>query len=228
MPLLELLYPERCAACDELCEAPGLCARCAQSLYPTAPCCPVCALPEGGPHGVLCRRCRLSPPPYARLVAPWRYGGELAAAIRRFKYGGARGGGRPELARPLGRMLMSFLPGDVDLVVAVPLHPRRLRERGFNQAEALARAARPPAAVAGHVLKRRRATDEQAGLSRAARARNVAGAFAVRDERRVRGRRVLLVDDVVTTGATVSACARALRAAGAAVVVVAALARAES
>ncbi len=222
---LSLLYPEHCAACEVLIDAPGFCARCAGSLYPTTPCCPVCALPEEGGAPVMCRRCRASPPPFARVIAPWRYGGELAVAIRRLKYGGARGAGRPDLARPLGALLAPHLPRDVDVVVPVPLHPRRLAERGFSQAAAVARAARPPAPVRD-LLRRQRATDEQAGLTRAARGRNVKGAFVA--ARRLDGQRVLLVDDVVTTGATAAACTRALRAAGAASVVVAALARAES
>jgi ComF family protein len=221
--MLALFFPERCPACDALVAAPGLCARCAVSLYPTAPCCPVCALPAQA--AVLCRRCRLAPPPYRALIAPWRYGGELAIALRRFKYGGARGAGRPELARALGSLLAPALLGTAaDVIVPVPLHAGRLRERGFSQAHALAAALRLPMPVAP-LLARVRATKVQAGLGRAARLGNVAGAFAAAPG--ARGRHVLLVDDVVTTGATVAACARALRHAGAASVTVAALARAE-
>jgi ComF family protein len=232
MGLLTLIYPEMCAACDALCLAPGLCPRCAESLYATAPCCPVCALPEDGAAGLVCRRCRRSPPPFARTLAPWRYGGELAVAIRRYKYGGARGGGLPELARPLAALLAGALVVDVDVVVPVPLHRERLVARGFSQAHLLARlalrAARVRAPLVG-ALTRLRATDEQAGLTRAARAANVSGAFTVPAPaaRAVAGRRVLLVDDVITTGATASACARALRHAGAAEVTIAAVARAE-
>jgi len=233
MGLLELFFPDKCAACDALSGAPGLCARCAESLYATAPACPRCALPEEGAAAVTCRRCRRSPPPWERMVAPWRYGGELAAAIRRFKYGAARAGGRPELARPLGALLAAALPGDVDVVVPVPLHAARLATRGFSQAHLLARTARRfarlRAPLDAGLLARARPTDEQAGLTRAARAANVAGAFVVppRAAARLAGRRVLLVDDVVTTGATAAACTRALRRGGAAAVLVAALARAE-
>src|SRR5262249_51228280 len=139
--MLGLFFPERCPACDALAPAPGLCEGCAVALYPTAPCCPVCALPEES--AVTCRRCRLSPPPFQAVIAPWRYGGELAIALRRFKYGGAGGAGRPELARPLGALLAPALAGLwVDVVVPVPLHAARLRERGFSQAHALAAAAR--------------------------------------------------------------------------------------
>jgi ComF family protein len=200
-------------------------------LYPLGAACPVCAVPGAAP--IVCARCRLSPPPWRALRVAWRYGGELATAIRRFKWGARGRAGRPELARPLARLVVPAVLGvDADLVVPVPLHPSRLRERGFAQALALAeharRFARLAAPLAHDLLVRHRPTAEQAGLVRAARIANVAGAFAVTDAARLRGRHVLLIDDVVTTGATAAACTRVLRRAGARAVTVAALARAES
>jgi ComF family protein len=232
--LLALVYPERCAACDALLlEGPGLCDACAESLYPLGAACLVCAEPFGRAEAAVCGACRAAPPPYARVHAPWRYGGELAVALRRFKYGGSRGAGRLDLARPLGRlfrpaMRRALACSQAELVAPVPLHPRRLRARGFSQAQALAEAALPGelARLDVFALSRRRDTREQAGLPRAERRRNVAGAFLA--AARVAGRRVLLVDDVVTTGATAAEAARALLEAGAARVEVLALARAEA
>ena len=230
--LLSLLFPDRCPACDSITTDLGLCSRCAVSLYATAPACPVCALP--GHAAVTCSRCRLHPPPWRAAVAPYRYGGELATAIRRFKWGADKASGRPELARPLGSLLAPALAQvsvQVDVIIPVPLHPSRVRERGFSQALALALAARGlaglQAPMAPGLLARKRPTAIQAGLGRSARERNVAGAFAAPDPARVAGKRVLLIDDVITTGATAAACARTLRSAGAAEITVAALARAE-
>lgn len=146
------------------------------------------------------------------------YEGSLRAILHAFKYEGRR-----TLAQPLGRMLREAgadLLTDVSCVVPVPLHPWRRIARGFNQSADLARALDLPVV---HALWRTRRTQPQTGLSRAGRRRNVRGAFAVSPllTRRTRdglvdGRVVLLVDDVRTTGATLDACARALRRAGAA------------
>ena len=134
------------------------------------------------------------------------------------------------LARVLGRFLAAHcpLPIDHDLVVPVPLHLERLRWRGFNQALSLARALVPrgDARLAPMALVRQRATAAQVGLGEADRRHNIRGAFAVSDRARVRGRRVLLVDDVMTTGATADECAGTLRRAGARQVDVLVLARA--
>src|SRR6266496_923789 len=135
--LVSLIFPDRCPACDALTVHPRLCPRCAVSLYPTAPACPVCALPQL--TELECSRCRLYPPPWRTVRAPYRYGGELATAIRRFKWGGSGGAGRPELARPLGSLLAPALADTAaEVIVPVPLHQDRVRERGFSQALALA------------------------------------------------------------------------------------------
>jgi ComF family protein len=230
--VLDLVYPERCAACDAWIEQPGLCPVCRMSLWRVGVACDVCGEPLAAAEATTCRRCASSPPPFRRVFAPWRYGGELATAVLRFKYGRRR-----DLARPLAHLLAreyvrAIRQDETDLIVPVPLHPRRLRARGFSQAHELARALRSIASVpsidtAPTALARGRDTAEQAGLSRLERARNVANAFDVRRAALVRDRRVLLVDDVVTTGATAAACARALVRAGAAAVSVLALARAE-
>jgi ComF family protein len=219
---LSTLFVPRCSACDER-VAPDepLCAACAASLEPLGPACPRCAEPLEAPDPVVCARCRRHPPPFEAVVAPWRYGGELAAALRRMKLSGV-----PAIGRELAPLVAPFLAAAIDaaaidVVVPVPLHWRRLARRGFNQAQVIAIEARRAAGLATPVdslsLRRIRPTPTQTGLSAAQRAANVRGAFAVarRRARRVAGRRVLLVDDIATTGATLAAAARALRDAGA-------------
>lgn len=200
--------------------------------------CPVCGLPfrtladapTGGPSDHPCARCLRHPPHFRRARARAIYRPDadqdpLRHALHRYKYGRD-----VSLAPLLGGLLhdMAPTPGDVDLVVPVPLHLARLRWRGFNQAQLLAA---PLARAAGlridpHVLARVRPTTPQVGLPERERRSNVRGAFAVRDAGRVAGRRLLLVDDVYTTGATVNECARVLRRAGARSVDVLVLARA--
>jgi ComF family protein len=231
MGVLDLLFPPACAACDELLPRDAaLCGRCATSLYPLGSACPRCAQPQETPVGIVCRSCRRTRPPFGTVIAPFRFGGELAAAIRRFKYGGQDRAGRRELARPLAMLLAPSLAGAYQkgtAIVPVPLARGRLAERGFGQAEELAHLAckrvglpRPES-----LLVRVRETEEQAGLDRTGRRKNVEGAFEANPL--ARGARVILVDDVVTTGATAAACARALKRVGAKEIVVVALARAE-
>ena len=147
-----------------------------------------------------------------------------ARCIKSLKYKNRR-----MLAEPLGRLLSFELKkaAEVDLVAPVPLHKRRLRKRGFNQAALLLSCAEKDFsfAVDYHLLKRKRETASQAGLSRKGRLRNVKGAFVVPCKEKVKGKRVLLVDDVYTTGATLTACAHALRRAGALAVTAVVLAR---
>jgi ComF family protein len=151
------------------------------------------------------------------------YGDVVSQALLRFKHGG-----RVDLARPLGRLLRPFLQtsADVDAMVPVPLHPRRLRARGFNQAVELARAAGSRLPLWVDVLRRRRDTPSLGHLSPEERRSLVADAFGVPACRAVKGKHLLLVDDVMTTGATASACTSALLGAGAARIDVLALARA--
>lgn len=209
--LLELCFPARCAACGRrVSEGAALCDLCGESLEPAPPGC------AGG-------------------RAPYLYGGQLAVALGRFKFDG-----HPEVAAPLGALLAPALAealhevGAAALVVPVPLHPRRLRRREFNQALLLLRAARATLRRAGArdvpapdpgALRRVRDTRPQIELGASERQANVADAFRA-DPRRVAGRVVLLVDDVLTTGATAASCVRALRAAGAVRVEVLTLARA--
>ncbi len=198
-------------------------------------------------EGFACGRCRTQPPAYERLVVAWSYAGPLEAVIgglkyRRLDYLGAH------LARGLAEPLTAIAAdrpaenGDVpevgsrstpagwDLVVPIPLHWRRRRLRGYNQAERIARPlAAELGAPFGDLLRRSRSTRRQARLPRAERLENPVGAFALRRGARagrsVAGRRVLLVDDVVTTGATLDAAAAVLRDAGAASVTAVAAAR---
>ncbi len=225
LALLALLYPARCSSCDGPCEeGAAFCELCGISLEAIAVACPRCGFPsesDGAARAGPCLACLKRAPPFRTAEAPFLFGGALARAVRRLKWGR-----QPELGRPLGALLPKRLLEAADLVVPVPLHPRRLRAREFNQSALLAiEVARRRRPVDLRALERTRDTPPQSALGVAERRRNVRGAFRARRSS-VEGRRVLLVDDVFTTGATCEACTLALLEAGAAEVAVLTLARA--
>jgi ComF family protein len=214
--LLSVLLAPTCAACQRLLEHPihgCICAACWSTVIRIAPpLCDRCGDPLPSSSVDLCRRCRRNTRAIDRGRAAGLYEGSLRAIVHAFKYEGRR-----SLAAPLGALMRRAagdVLNDVACVVPVPLHWRRARQRGFNQAADLARTLGPPVL---HALRRTRATRPQADLPAARRHKNVGDAFAL--ARRVNantlsGACVLLVDDVSTTGATLDACARVLKAAG--------------
>ncbi|MEO7072005.1 MAG: ComF family protein [Rhodanobacter sp.] len=221
--LRDWLLPLRCL----LCGAPGadgadLCAACAAELPRNRACCARCALPLALTAN-LCGRCQRHPPPWDAAWAPFRYGWPLDRLEARFKFGGDLAAGRA-LAMHWQRESPPVMPA---LLLPVPLHRRRLRERGYNQALELAR---PLARALGLALRhdlllRTRSTHAQTELDAVARRRNVRGAFTVAVGATLPAH-VVVLDDVMTTGATLAECTRVLKRAGVQRVDVWALARA--
>jgi ComF family protein len=249
------LFPDKCLLCGRFFVPPGEAFRSSEDVFEraladwlcdaclgdcetiAAPFCPRCGIPFIGavePDHV-CGDCRTYPGAFERARSVGPYAGALKALIRLFKFQGRVG-----LALPLGRLLLDTFerdlrPDRVDLILPVPLHARRMRRRGYNQAYLLLRPwgrwyqavhQRPlPCRIERGLLRRVRATAPQTGLDRAARKRNLKNAFALTHPQRCAEQRIVLVDDILTTGATVNACARVLRDAGARRVEVLTLAR---
>ncbi len=219
---LDIALPTLCVACRAPVRGEGLCASCwSQVSFIERPYCERLGIPfvyDPGP-GLLSMEAIADPPAYGRARAAVRYDDVARAMVHALKYQD-----RTDLAPVMGRWMAragTELLADADIVVPVPLHWRRGLARRYNQAAMLATAIgrRADVPVAHDLLKRTRHTEQQVGLSRADRAANVQGAFAVPDAAKasIRGKRVVLVDDVLTSGATTDACARALlraRAAG--------------
>lgn len=211
---LDLLYPPKCVACDR--EGEFLCPTCFATLpHLLPPFCKRCSQPVA--RGDACRRCETAPLDIDGIVAPFRMEGVAREAVHRLKYSNLRA-----IAPLLGDLLADFLTerGVLgDILVPVPLHSRRERQRGYNQAALLARHAgeRLRLPVGADALSRRRDTPSQTARSQAEERRtNVQGSFHCPRPEMVDGLNVLLVDDVCTTGATLEACAVALKDAGAA------------
>lgn len=220
------LLPPRCLVCGAAgARGCDLCAECHADLPWNDRACARCALPLPAP-AAQCGQCLASPPPFVACLAPLRYAASLDRLLPRFKFHAGLAEGRL-LAELILQRVSKRDVQTCDLLVPLPLHRRRLGHRGYNQAlelgRPLARAWDVP--LVPEALHRRRATAAQTELDAAARRRNVRGAFAAVTER-VHGRRILLLDDVITTGATVREAAATLLAAGAVEVRVLAAARA--
>ena len=215
------LLAQDCLLCAAPCSNAILCDACAADLPRLQkPVCPRCALPT--PNGETCGRCLAKPPHYDATFAAFRYDFPLDKLIQSFKYGH-----RLALGSYFGQQLLQRLENKAaDTIIPLPLHPERLRERGFNQALELAR-------PVGKAMKlpidttsccRQRNTAVQADLRWRERSKNVQGAFHCSSD--LTGRRIILIDDVMTTGASLNECARTLKLHGAAEVTLLVVARA--
>ena len=227
---LDIALPTLCVACREPVHGEGVCAACwARLSFIAPPFCPRLGIPfiyDPGP-GLLSMEAIADPPAYQRARAAVRYDDVARTLVHALKYQD-----RTDLAPAMGRWMARAgreLLGEADLLVPVPLHWKRSWSRRYNQSGALARVIERQSGVkvALEALRRVRPTAQQIGLSRSQRASNVQGAFQVAPDRKadIAGRRVVLIDDVLTSGATVDACARALLRARAASVDVLVFAR---
>jgi len=217
--VLAVIFPSACPACGRLLTRPRrgpLCEPCWASLPRHAGVTCRCGVPLAAGTSA-CPRCRRARQPFSCGASLGPYEGTLRVVLHQLKYAGRRRAAGRLAEALLEEATVRALVATSDVLVPVPLHPRRLRERGFNQSALLAReiARRTGKATCADALRRRLDTVPQAGLSAAARRRNVRDAFAVRRGPAVAGRTVVLVDDVLTTGATALACARRLGEAGA-------------
>jgi ComF family protein len=220
--IADLIIPPACLSCrQQIADHNALCAACWQNIqFIRRPVCDRLGLPMPFDTGgtIISAAAAANPPNYDRARAVGHFSGVLRDMILAFKYADSH-----NARRLFGRWLSSAgaeLIGDCDIIAPVPMHPRRLLTRRFNQSAILARelARTNNRRYVPIILNRIRQTQSQVGLTSDQRRRNLAGAFALspRQKARVKDRKILLVDDVITTGTTLNACARVLRSAGAA------------
>ncbi|MDI6777538.1 MAG: ComF family protein [Syntrophales bacterium] len=232
--LADVIFPPRCVTCGVVLRRNKtfhFCSVCFSRInFIQSPLCSRCGIPFNGPDGGdhLCGDCLTSKTYFSVARAVGRYETTMLDAIHRFKYRG-----KIAVGEILGRLMVDFAYPALDikeysLIMPAPLHPKRLRERGFNQSVilALAVAKRFSLPLDFTTLRRRIHTKPQISLGKKERETNVQGAFEVSEEKKIRGKNIILVDDVYTTGSTVKECARVLTKSKAAKVAVLTLARA--
>jgi len=222
--IINILYPSKCPLCegnsDKFIHSP-LCTYCwSQIRSYNGPSCRICAMPFPSELSSICKQCFKQSPPFSKVINFGIYEGVLAEAINQLKFHGVR-----RIAKPLGTLMCSLSLPLMDGIVPVPLHIKSLRERGFNQslliARILSRSLHIPLFM--DILIKKKDTPPQIGLSAKERIANIRNAFTVIGD--IKGLRILLVDDVMTTGATARACSHELVKAGALEVIVLTLAR---
>lgn len=221
---IDIIYPPRCHVCsiflaDQEYDIPYLCKDCLHDFARIRrPFCPLCGVPfksvTGESH--LCEACLRKRPSYDSLSAPFLYRGRIMDAVHQLKYGG-----KTHLAVSLGKLLAAhamerFGKTDNVLIMPVPLHPKKLRERGFNQSLLLSKMVRLALNLELDFLSLRRIryTKPQTGLKREERRKNVRRAFRLLPLKSLKGKTVILVDDVATTGSTLNECGRVLKRSG--------------
>jgi competence protein ComFC len=222
---LNILYPSQCPACGNPSDAfhySPICSSCWSTIKRFAgPSCAICALPCVSEYVTVCGQCMKKKPPFSKAIFYGIYDGVLAEAISQMKFYGLK-----RLSKPLGTLLLNCELPVIDGILPVPLSVKGLRERGFNQsllmAKVLSKNLQVPLFM--DILSKKKETLPQIGLSKKERSTNLKKAFEVKGD--IKGLRLLLIDDVMTTGATVTECSKVLMNAGAQEVIVLTLARA--
>jgi len=223
--ILNSIYPSICPSCNNRSDSfqhSPLCTNCWRGIKRySGPSCRICAAPLASVYASICQRCLTHPPSFSVVLNYGIYSDALAEAINLMKFSGLR-----RFANPLGKMLLNLEMPECDGIIPVPLSKKALRERGFNQALLMAKVISRNLKIPLYMdmLLKIRDTSPQVGLSAKERMKNIRGAFKASGK--INNLRLLLLDDVMTTGATVMECSRALMRAGAKEVIVVTLARA--
>ncbi|MEW6066764.1 MAG: ComF family protein [Nitrospirota bacterium] len=222
--LLNIFYPSKCPLCESTTDIyihSPICSSCWSKIKKyTGPSCNICAMPFSSEHSKTCAQCLKKHPPFSRVINYGLYEGVIAEAINQLKFHSIK-----RLAKPFGKLLLSLDIPSADGIVPVPLSIKGLRERGFNQSLLIARviAKKKKFPLFMDILLKEKETPPQIGLSARERLLNLKGVFKVKGN--INGKRLLLIDDVMTTGATVTECSKVLMKGGAKEVIVLTLAR---